>query len=219
MKLLRSLPRVNAIAALSLMLAGGLAAEEAADGFVEMFNGRDLTGWQTTGNWVIEEGNVLTLKPRPGESGWKRFNDYIATEKQYGDFILDLEFKFEAKGNSGVFMRVGDLKNHVDSGFELQILDTHGLEKPGHHDCGGIIKTQGPSKNMVKPAGEWNRYVITLKGNDLTVVLNGEQIQDLDLGKTDLKNRPAKGHISFQDEAKRIWYRNVRIKELEPAKP
>ena len=216
MKTIRPLPRIGAIAAFSLILAGGLSAEESADGFVEMFNGKDLSGWQTTGNWVVEENNVLTLKPRPGESGWKRFNDYIATEKQYGDFVLDLEFKFEKGGNSGVFMRVGDLKNHVDSGFELQILDTHGLEKPGHHDCGGIIKTQGPSKNMVKPAGEWNRYTITLKGNHLTVVLNGEQIQDLDISKTDLKNRPAKGHISFQDEAKRIWYRNVRIKELKP---
>jgi hypothetical protein len=211
MKSIRSLPL---FAALSLILAGGLSAGQAADGFVEMFNGKNLSGWQTTGNWVVEENNVITLKPRPGESGWKRFNDYIATTKQYGDFILDLEFKFDKDGNSGVFMRVGDLKDHVNSGFELQILDTHGLAKPGHHDCGGIIATQGPSKNMVKPAGEWNRYVITFKGSHLTVVLNGEQIQDLDLSKTAMKDRPAKGHISFQDEAKRIWYRNVRIKEL-----
>jgi hypothetical protein len=69
---------------------------------------------------------------------------------------------------------------------------------------------------MVKPAGEWNRYVITLKGNHLTVTLNGEQIQDINISKTGLKNRPAKGHITFQDEAKRVWYRNVRIKELLP---
>ena len=47
------------------------------------------------------------------------------------------------------------------------------------------------------------------------MVLNGEQIQDLDLSKTGLKDRPPKGHISFQDEAKRVWYRNVRIKELD----
>lgn len=65
-----------------------------------------------------------------------------------------------------------------------------------------------------KPAGEWNRYIITLKGSHLKVVLNGEEIQNLDLSKGAMKDRPAKGHISFQDEAKRIWYRNVRIKEL-----
>ena len=68
---------------------------------------------------------------------------------------------------------------------------------------------------VVKPAGEWNRYTITLIGDHLQVVLNGEQIQDLDLSQTNLKDRPAKGYISFQDEAKRIWYRNVRIKELK----
>ncbi len=67
---------------------------------------------------------------------------------------------------------------------------------------------------MVKPAGEWNEYIVYLNGNQLKVTLNGEQIQDLDLSKTGLKDRPAKGHIGFQDEAKRIWYRNVRIKEL-----
>lgn len=216
MKTIHTLPR---IAALTFILTGILSAEKAADGFVEMFNGKDLTGWQTTGNWVVEENNVITLKPRPGEWGWKRFNDYLTSTRQYGDFILDLEFKFEPKGNSGVFMRVGDPKDHVTSGFELQILDTHGLAQPGHHDCGGIIKTRGPSKNMVKPAGEWNRYIITLKGNQLSVTLNGEVIQDLDLSKTELKNRPAKGHIGFQDEAKRVWYRKVRIKELDSTKP
>jgi len=219
MKLIHSFPSINAIVALSLMFAGGVAAEQAADGFVEMFNGKDLSGWKTTGNWVIEENNILTLKPREGESGWQRYGDYIATERQYGDFILDLEFKFEPKGNSGVFMRVGDLKDHVNSGFEVQILDTHGKENVGHHDCGGVIKTQGPSKNMVKPAGEWNRYTITLQGNHLNVVLNGEKIIDLDLSQTAMKDRQAKGHISFQDEAKRIWYRNVRIKELNVPKP
>ena len=199
---------------LSIALISNISAEDTSDGFVDMFNGKDLTGWQTTGNWVVEENNVITLKPRPGESGWTRYNDYITTERQYGDFILDLEFKFDPKGNSGVFMRIGDLKDHVNSGMEVQILDTHGVAKPGHHDCGGVIRTQGPSKNMVKPAGEWNRYIITLRGSHLTVVLNGEKIQDLDLSKSAMKDRPAKGYISFQDEAKRIWYRNVRIKEL-----
>lgn len=183
-------------------------------GFEYMFNGKDLTGWQTTGNWKVKEGNIVTLEPRPGEHGWQRYADYIATEKKYGNFELKLDFKFNPKGNSGVFMRVGDLKDHVNSGFEVQILDTHGKEKFGHHDCGGVIRTVGPSKMMVKPAGEWNSYHITLIDSQLTVVLNGEQIVDIDLSKTDMKDRPMKGHISFQDEGKPIWYRNVRIKEL-----
>jgi len=203
-------------ALLTLTTCAALTAPAFAneDGFVPMFNSRDITGWKTTGNWVVEEGSDVTLKPRKGESGWKRYNDYIATERQYGDFILDLEFKFEKAGNSGVFLRVGDLKDHVNSGMEVQILDTHGKEKVGHHDCGGVIKTRAPSKNMVKPAGEWNRYTITMKGYHLTVILNGEQIIDLDLSTSAMKDRPAKGHITLQDEGKPIWYRNVRIKEL-----
>jgi len=183
-------------------------------GFVELFNGKDLTGWQTNGNWVVEKDNVVTLKPRPGESGWQRYPDYLTTKRKYKNFVLDLEFKFNKKGNSGVFMRIGDLENHVDHGFEVQILDTHGKKKFGHHDCGGVIRTSAPKKMAVKPAGEWNRYTITLNGSQLKVILNGDLIQDLDLSQSAMKDRPNEGYISFQDEAKRIWYRNVRIKEL-----
>lgn len=68
---------------------------------------------------------------------------------------------------------------------------------------------------MVKPAGEWNNYNITLMNSLLTVILNGEKIIDIDLSKTPMKDRPLKGYISFQDEGKPIWYRNVRIKELK----
>ena len=186
-----------------------------APAFEEMFNGTDLTGWKTSGNWVVESGNVITLKPRPGESGWQRYQDYLTTDRKYGDFVLDLEFKFNQAGNSGVFMRVGDLKDHVKGGFEVQILDTHGKKKYGAHDCGGVIGTSAPAAMAVKPFGQWNRYTITLKGSQLKVVLNGQEIQQLDLSQTGLKDRPSEGYISFQDEAKRIWYRNVRIKELK----
>lgn len=129
--------------------------------------------------------------------------------------MLDLEFKINAKGNSGVFMRVADMKEPVKTGFEVQILDTYGLEKPGHHDCGGIVHGIGPSKNMVKPTGEWNRYTITVKGRHVTVVFNGEQVIDTSLDDIKMADRPNLGHIAFQDEALRVWYRNVRLKELK----
>lgn len=199
----------------SLTVAVCSAAENDKD-FKAMFNGKDLTGWRTTGNWLVEKDGTITLSPRPGEKGWQRYDAYLTTERKYRDFILDLEFKFEAGGNSGVFLRVADPKSQVDSGFEVQILDTHGKEKITNHDCGGVIGAAAPSKNMVKPAGQWNRYLITCVGHSVKVELNGEQIIDLDLSQSSLKNRPAEGYIGFQDEAKRIWYRNVRIKELSP---
>ena len=103
----------------------------------------------------------------------------------------------------------------MKTGIEVQILDTFGLETPGNHDCGGVIGTAAPSKNMAKPAGEWNRYIITCVASHLTVVLNGEQIIDIQLDEGAMKDRPLAGHIGFQDEAKRVWYRNVKIKELD----
>jgi hypothetical protein len=204
-------------AVLGLWAAVPCVAADADDGFQPMFNGKDLSGWKTTGNWVVEEGGIVALHPRAGESGWQRYDAYLTTERKYRDFILDLEFKIGKGGNSGVFLRVGDPNSQVNSGFEVQILDTHGKEKLTAHDGGGVIGTAAPSKNMAKPAGEWNRYVIRCVGNELQVEFNGEQVIDLDLSKSALKDRPAEGYIGFQDEAKPVWYRNVRIKEVASA--
>jgi len=190
-----------------------------ADGFSPMFNGENLDGWKTTGNWVLEDGGIVTLRPRPGEEGWQRYDAYLMTDRKYTDFVIDLEFKIGKGGNSGVFFRVDDPLNPVDTGIEVQILDTHGKKDPGHHDCGGVIRTAAPSKNMAKPAGEWNRYIITSQDGQLTVVLNGEQIIDLRFDESAMKDRPEIGYIGFQDEAKRVWYRNVRIKELGAETP
>ncbi len=203
-------------AAIALWTAAPCVSAEANESFKPMFNGKDLTGWKTTGNWVVEEDGVVALHPRPGEKGWQRYDAYLTTKRKYGDFILDLEFKVGKGGNSGVFLRVGDPNSQVKSGFEVQILDTHGKQKITAHDCGGVIGTAVPSKNMAKPAGQWNRYIIRCVGNELKVEFNGEQVIDLDLGKSGLKDRPAKGYIGFQDEAKFVWYRNVRIKDLSP---
>lgn len=211
--------RKTIIGVLCVVLAVGVVptstAAETEDGFVPMFDGKTLDGWKTTGNWIVEDDGSVSLHPRPGEQGWQRYDAYLTTARKYKDFILDLEFKIEKGGNSGVFLRVGDPASQVKTGFEVQILDTHDKPNPGNHDCGGVIGTAAPSKNMAKPAGEWNRYVITLKGSQLKVELNGEQIHDLDLSKSAVKDRPLEGYIGFQDEAKRVWYRNVRIKELK----
>lgn len=196
-----------------------IAAEADDEGFVTLYNGKDLTGWETTGNWLVEEGGVLAIKPRPGERGWGRFGAYLWAEKQYGDFILDLEFKIPKGGNSGVFVRVKDRKNPVNTGIEVQISDVHGKKKVGAHDCGGVIGTVGPTKNMAKPAGEWNRMVVTCRGTRLLVALNGEQVVDCDLTKTSRKNRPLVGAVGLQDHGQTLWFRNIRIKELGGDEP
>lgn len=210
--------RLILIVALSLIFtvvfaSGQEITQWSETGWEDLFNGKDLSGWQTTGNWIVKDG-VVTLHPREGETGWQRYDAYLTTEKKYRDFVLEVEFKFEPEGNSGVFLRVGDLKDPVSSGMEIQILDTHDLEKPGNHDCGGLIRTTAPFTNAVKPAGEWNRYQIILKGSHLVVFLNGELVQALDLSRSAMKDRPLEGYIGFQDEAKVVSYRTIRIKEL-----
>jgi hypothetical protein len=183
-------------------------------GFAPLFNGKDLTGWQTKGNWVVEDKGVLAIKPRPGEKGWQRYDAYLWAKGQFGDFSLDLEFKIPKGGNSGVFVRVKDKNNPVNTGIEVQISDTFGKERVGAHDCGGVIGTVGPSQNMAKPAGQWNRMIVTCRGKQLQVELNGKQVVDVRLDKTSQRDRPLVGYLGLQDHGVPLWFRNIGIKLL-----
>ena len=155
--MMMSLPKVRGLVCGTVLLCAVLTTARAAsaddqgqEGFMPLLNGKDLSGWNTTGNWIVEEGGVVGLHPRPGEHGWTRYDAYLTTNRKYKDFVLDLEFKINKGGNSGVFLRVGDPKNQVASGFEVQILDTHDKKVVGNHDCGGVIGTAAPSKNMAR---------------------------------------------------------------------
>lgn len=197
-----------------ITLAPALSAED--KGWVTLYNGKDLTGWQTTGNWLPQKDGSLLIKPRSGERGWQRYSAYLWSKKKYKDFVLHVEYKYPPKGNSGIHFRVGDLKNPVNTGIEAQVLDSYGKKKMGHHDHGGIIRTVGASKNMSKKAGEWNTMILTCKGHHLKVQLNGEQIVNIHLDKTPMKDRPLEGHIGLQDhgEPNNLHFRNIKIKEL-----
>lgn len=192
------------------------------DGFVPLFNGTDLTGWKTQGNWVVEDG-LLVIKPVKGKSGWQRYKDYLYTDKQYENFVLSLEYKLPKRGNSGLHFRIADPGDDWDQidpvakGIECQILDSYGKpdDKMTHHDHGGIIRTQGASKNMSKPAGEWNKMVLTCDGQNIKVVLNGEEIIDIQQDKGAMKDRPLKGYIALQDHGQLSHFRNIMIKELD----
>jgi hypothetical protein len=85
--------------------------------------------------------------------------------------------------------------------------------KRGADEKGFVTLFNG--KNMAKPAGEWNRMIVTCKGTQLQVDLNGEGIVDVDLSKTAARNRPLVGHVSLQDHGLPLWFRNIRIKELK----
>jgi len=181
-----------------------------------LLNGKDLTGWNTTGNWKGEKDGSVSLTPRPGEKGWKRYGAYLTTEKKYGDFEFHVEYQIPPRGNSGVYIRIEDPADPVGKGIEVQVLDSYGqTQKLGHHDHGGIIRTTGPSKNMSIPANQWNKMIVICKGHHLQVILNGEKIQDLQLDQTPMKDRKLVGYISMQDHGLPMAVRNIKVKELK----
>jgi hypothetical protein len=187
--------------------------------FKPLYNGKDLTGWKTTGNWIPQEDGSLLIKPRDGEQGWQRYDAYLWSEKKYKDFVLDVEYSYPPGGNSGVYFRVADRSDPVAQGIEAQILDCSEKTEPlTSHDHGGIVGTDAaPTKNMSRPPGVWNRMVVTCIDNHLQVELNGEQIIDTQLDQTAMKDRPLEGYIGFQDHGQPndIRFRNIRIREIE----
>ena len=127
---------------------------------IQLFNGKDLTGWKPRGpskdNWKVADGLL-----RNTVSG----ND-LMTERTFTDFKLHAEFRYPKGSNSGIYLR---------GRYEAQIEDDYGLE-PESHRIGGIYGFVDPSENAGKQAGEWQTYDITLVGRMITVVLNGKTV-------------------------------------------
>ncbi len=201
-----------------------LSDAEKGQGRKLLFDGRSLAGWLVTGNkegWAIEEGAVACLA---------RGGGYLYTAEQFGDFTLALDYKVDKGVNSGVFIRWADLKDPVNTGMEVQVLDSYGRDRPGRHDDAAIDDLVAPSKNKSRPAGEWNRAEITCRGPQITVALNGEKVTEMDLDRwttagqnpdgsrnkfrAALKDFARKGHIGLQDHGGRVWFKNVKVRAL-----
>jgi hypothetical protein len=192
-------------------------AEDRPDGFVPLFNGRNLDGWKERqvpkgqeGRWLIEDG---ILKAKPGR-GW------LGTEKMFADFVLRVEWKISENGNSGVFFRVPDTEfkgSPSDAGFEIQILDDNGSKYKDklqpYQYSGGLYHFQGVSKRVFKGAGEWNSFELTIRGDAISLVYNGERVLDADISKNaDMRKRPKRGFIGLQNHGSEVEFRKVVIK-------
>ena len=206
-----------------------LAAEERESGWKQIFDGKTLDGWAITGSkegWAVEDEAIACTVKGGG---------MIYTTERFKDFILRSQFKINPRVNSGIFIRWEDLKDPVNSGMEIQILDSFGRIKPNTHDCGALYDIMPPSMDAVRPAGEWNDMEITCHGPVVRVVLNSQQIINVDLtpwttagqnpdGSRNKFTRAYNsmvndGHIGFQDHGGRVWYRNLRVKPLHPWRP
>src|SRR5262245_6780179 len=213
-----SLAPVALLPVLLLVEAAAPAQPEAPRGWVNLLEGGDLAKhWTTAGNWKLGKDGVVALEPRPGEKGWQRYDAYLWSKKQYKDFEAEFEYKVAKGGNSGFYFHVGDRKNPVVKGIEVQIYDSGG-KKPGEkltdHDSGGIIPGIPPTKNAARPAGQWNRMRVTVKEGRVKVELNGQVVNAVSLSEGKIKDRPPKGYVGFQDHGLPLWLRNIRLREL-----
>ena len=207
---------MNARILLSAILLSGLNAFAADAPAVNLLDKDLTTHWTTEGNWSWKDG-VATLTPREGEKGWTRWGSYLWSKKDYGDFDIEFDYQVQKNGNSGFYFRVGDVNDPVAKGIEVQIYDSAswGPEKKlNDHDSGGIIPGVPPTKRAAKPAGEWNHFHIVSQNDKLTVKLNGEVVNEVDLTKGALAKRPKTGKIGFQDHGLPLSIRNIKIREL-----
>jgi len=179
---------------------------------VQLFNGRDLRGWQlrsskNPGCWSVENGALTNSKGCVD----------IVSEAKFMDFRLKLEFKMAEpavnggqRSNSGVYLR---------GRYEVQIQDDFG--KPAEsHGAGGLYGFLTPTSNAIRQAGEWQTYEITLIGRQLTVVLNGKTIIDrqeipgITGGAID-SAEGTPGPIMLQGDHGKVWFRNVVLTEVK----
>lgn len=200
-----------------LALHDRLAAAEPVEGFVSIFNGRDLTGWKVNQGgkmsvWGAQDG-ILYVDGRGG--GW------LLSEKDYGDFEIRLEYKMPVHGNSGVALRSPTKGNPAYDGMEIQLIDDKGWEKlePWQH-TGSIYDVVAPSSQPGKPAGQWNKIRIVAKGKYVLVEVNDVKIVEANLDKYKEKYathpglKRENGKVGLQSHDGRVEFRNIFIKEL-----
>ncbi|HSA95800.1 MAG TPA: DUF1080 domain-containing protein [Acidobacteriota bacterium] len=230
--------RSLAVLILALALFGSFACKEAKEpaaaipaatlepAWTDLF-AADLSNAEfPAGVWTVSDG-VLTASE----------DQAIWTKPDYENFVLDLEFMTAPGTNSGVIVYCTDVANWIPNSVEIQIADDFAEEwakEPGSWHCGAIFGHLAPTKSAVKKPGEWNHFAITCKGKQITVVLNGEKVTDMDMGLwTSAKTNPdgseipawlsrpyaelaTKGRIGFQGKhaGAPIFFRNIRIRNI-----
>jgi hypothetical protein len=191
------------------------------EGFTALFNGKDLTGWQG----LVELPDRAKLTPqqlaKKQEEANKKYLPHwkvvdgvltydgkgqsLQTVKDYGNFEMYVDWKIGKKGDSGIYLRGNP---------QVQIWDNP-------EGSGGLYNNQKHARKPLvvadKPVGQWNRFHILMKGDRVTVYLNGKKVVD----DTPLENYwqrgkplPAKGPIELQHHGDRLWFKNIYVKEL-----
>ncbi len=202
-----------------------LTPEERAEGFIALFNGRNLDNW--TGNkksYVVEDG-MIVIKPENGSGG------NLYTSSEYADFNFRFEFQLTPAANNGLGIRTPLEGDAAYVGMELQILDNTApvyadLQPYQYH--GSVYGVIPAKRDYLKPVGEWNSEEVIVQGTKVKVILNGTVIVDGDIadardkGTMDQNDHPGlknkTGHIGFLGHGSVVKFRNIRIKDLSKIK-
>jgi hypothetical protein len=172
-------------------------------------------------HWTVRDGVLHSSETR---------DNWLVSEKEYGNFILEFDVKLTELGNSGVALRAPLKDDPAFVAMEFQIADfRYNTDAKPFELTGAIYRAAAPTHQVYRPT-EWNTCRIELDGIHLKATLNSEVIQDLDLNTLDqptrrhdgseaipIKDRPRRGHIGFQHLSKNnepVLIRNARIKEL-----
>ncbi len=196
-----------------------LRGDDAAQGFVSLFNGKDLTGWTgAVDNFEVRDGAIVCKQGKGGE---------LFTNDEYDDFVVRVEFKLPPGGNNGLAIRYpGQGGPHVTAMCELQVLDDTAemyaqLDPRQYHGSAyGMVPAH---RGYLRPVGQWNYEEVTVAGPKIKVELNGSVILDTDLSQvTEFKDdtpHPGKdrtiGHFGFAGHNDPVMFRNVSIKRLK----
>lgn len=212
-----------------------LASKEKSAGWQLLFDGKTSVGWHGYNMsgipdvWRVEDGCIAVH----GEGGGEEQD--IITDGVYQNFAISIEYKLSPGSNSGIIYQVKeDIKYNYpyETGPEFQLLDDSNRPPerrlPGLQSHGANYGMYAPSSQPYHPAGEWNRLMIVVKDNHVVHIINGVEIVRYekysdewktlrdsgkwadfpDYGKFD------EGHISLQNHGSKLWFRNIKIKQL-----
>jgi hypothetical protein len=211
-------------------------AQQAAGEWIVLFNGENLDGWRSYGEqtpgsaWIIEDGAIVL---DADDSTTTMTGGDLISVAQYENFELELEWKISAGGNSGIFFGVQEIDGQrvaYETGVEMQILDNdkHADGKLPETSAGSSYALYAPAENVVRPVGEYNEVRLVVRNGSAEHWLNGHKIVEYTIGSDDWADRIAaskfadwqyfaryrKGHIGLQDHTDRVWFRNIRLREL-----
>jgi hypothetical protein len=193
------------------------SGQEAEQGFVSLFDGQSLEGWQAPAQGYVVENGVLVCQANA---------EKLFTKKEYANFIFRFEFKLGPGGNNGIGIRAPLEGQTSREGIEIQILDDDAPQYAtlGPYQYHGSIYGMVPAqRGHLKPTGQWNAEEIACDGTRIKITLNDAVIVDADLkdvtdptpdGYPHPGRHREKGFLALLGHHSRVEFRNIRIKEL-----